>query len=84
MIDTHHCWGLSAVHDPRLTACGAERLFGRSDPDPARKGTAPLAPGDMMPMPDDTPYGVVSSLTGGASHHHGVANKGPAGATWTA
>ncbi len=48
------------------------------------EGTATLAPGDTMSVPENTPYSVVPSMTGEASLYHVVATKDPAGATWKA
>lgn len=46
------------------------------------EGSATLAPGDTMSVPENTPYSVVPSMTGEASLYHVVATKDPAGATW--
>jgi quercetin dioxygenase-like cupin family protein len=47
-------------------------------------GTATLAPGDTMSVPEDLPHSAVPSMTGEASLYHVVATSDPAGPTWTA
>lgn len=46
-------------------------------------GSATLAPGDTMSVPEDLPHSVVPSMTGEAALYHIVATDDPAGLTWT-
>lgn len=46
------------------------------------QGSATLAPGDSMSMPENMPYCVLPSMTGEASLYHVVATQDPAGPTW--
>jgi len=45
-------------------------------------GTATLAPGDTMSVPENLSHSVVPSMTGEASLYHVVATDDPAGPTW--
>ena len=45
-------------------------------------GSATLAPGDTMSVPEDLPHAAVPSMTGEAALYHVVASGDPAGATW--
>lgn len=45
-------------------------------------GSATLAPGDTMSVPENLAHSVVPSMTGEASLYHIVATGDPAGATW--
>ena len=45
-------------------------------------GSATLAPGDTMSVPENLPHNAVPSMTGEASLYHVVATGDPAGATW--
>jgi mannose-6-phosphate isomerase-like protein (cupin superfamily) len=45
-------------------------------------GSATLAPGDTMSIPENLPHNVVPSMTGEAALYHIVATDDPAGATW--
>ena len=45
-------------------------------------GSATLAPGDTMSVPENLPHSAVPSMTGEASLYHIVATGDPAGATW--
>ncbi len=45
-------------------------------------GSATLAPGDTMSVPENMPHSVLPSMTGDASLYHIVATGDPAGATW--
>lgn len=47
-------------------------------------GSATLAPGDTMSVPENLAHTVVPSMTGEASLYHVVATGDPAGATWKA
>lgn len=46
-------------------------------------GSAILAPGDTMSVPENLSHSVVPSMTGEAALYHIVATGDPAGATWT-
>ncbi len=46
-------------------------------------GSATLAPGDTMSVPENLPHSVVPSMTGEAALYHIVATDDPAGPTWT-
>ena len=45
-------------------------------------GSATLAPGDTMSVPENLPHNAVPSMTGEASLYHVVATGDPAGPTW--
>ncbi|MEJ6403897.1 cupin domain-containing protein [Yoonia sp. 2307UL14-13] len=45
-------------------------------------GTATLAPGDTMSVPENLPHSAVPAMTGEASLYHVVATDDPAGPTW--
>jgi mannose-6-phosphate isomerase-like protein (cupin superfamily) len=45
-------------------------------------GTATLAPGDTMSVPENLAHSAVPSMTGEAALYHVVATDDPAGATW--
>ena len=45
-------------------------------------GSAVLAPGDTMSVPENLPHSAVPSMTGQAAMYHVVATGDPAGATW--
>ena len=45
-------------------------------------GTATLAPGDTMSVPEDLPHALAPSMTGEASLYRVTATGDPAGATW--
>ncbi|MEO1640920.1 MAG: cupin domain-containing protein [Pseudomonadota bacterium] len=45
-------------------------------------GSATLAPGDTMSVPENLPHSAVPSMTGEASLYHIVATGDPAGPTW--
>ena len=45
-------------------------------------GSATLAPGDTMSVPENLPYNAVPSMMGEASLYHVVATGDPAGITW--
>ncbi len=45
-------------------------------------GSATLAPGDTMSVPENLPHSAVPSMTGEASLYHVVATDDPAGPTW--
>ncbi|MFZ1814365.1 MAG: cupin domain-containing protein [Rhizobiaceae bacterium] len=47
-------------------------------------GSAVLAPGDTMSVPENLEHSVVPSMTGEAALYHVVATNDPAGKTWTA
>ncbi len=46
-------------------------------------GSATLAPGDTMSVPENLPHSAVPSMTGEAALYHVLATDDPAGATWT-
>ncbi len=46
-------------------------------------GSATLAPGDTMSVPENMPHSAVPSMTGEAGLYHIVATDDPAGPTWT-
>jgi hypothetical protein len=45
-------------------------------------GSATLAPGDTMSIPENVSHSVVPAMTGEASLYHIVATGDPAGHTW--
>jgi hypothetical protein len=45
-------------------------------------GSATLAPGDTMSVPENLPHNALPSMTGEASLYHVVATGDPAGPTW--
>jgi quercetin dioxygenase-like cupin family protein len=45
-------------------------------------GTATIAPGDTMSVPENIPHSAVPSMTGEAALYHVIATDDPAGLTW--